>query len=216
MVRTAPRRASLTCRLNRRARALRLSTMGILRPRILTSMVSPRARLSRLSMVRAPYCRSAPRIGGQHSSRAFAGARASALGSPAEYPRQHPSTALVCGYESADFRRYFGPETGAVEYAIMADAGLEMMHAQSVGKVGAQNLCSKRLADPGNVVLLALHRHERHFLDLARIDEAVAVDHLALGKPVLEEDRFDGLQIIFRREVHNSKELVVELAMLVG
>src|SRR3990170_6704198 len=56
----------------------------------------------------APYYRSAPRIGGQHSSRAFEGARASALGSPAEDPRQHPSTALVRRYEVADFRRYFG------------------------------------------------------------------------------------------------------------
>src|SRR3990170_7140364 len=126
MVRTAPRRASLTCRLNRRARALRLSTIGILRPRILTSMVSPRARLSRLSMVTLPTTDRPPESAANTVAQAFAGARASALGSPAEYPRQHPSTALVCGYESADFRRYFGPETGAVEYAIMADAGLKM------------------------------------------------------------------------------------------
>src|SRR3989304_1745007 len=136
MVRTAPRRASLTCRLNRRARALRLSTMGILRPRILTSMVSPRARLSRLSMVYAPYCRSAPRIGGQYSSRAFERALASALGSSAEGPRQHPSTALVCRYESADFRRDFGPKTGPVEPAIMAAAGLGMGGAAGGGQGG--------------------------------------------------------------------------------
>src|SRR3990170_4960504 len=90
-----------------------------------------------LKHVYAPYCRRPPESAANTVAQAFEGARASALGSPAEGSRQHPSAALVCRYESADFRRDFGPKTGPVEHAIMADAGLEMVGAQGVGKVGA-------------------------------------------------------------------------------
>ena len=86
----------------------------------------------------APYCRLAPESAANTVAQAFAGALASALGSPPEGPRQHPSTALVCRYESADFRRYFGPKTGAVEYAIMAHARLKVMLVHGIGKIAAQ------------------------------------------------------------------------------
>src|SRR4030042_4535841 len=119
MVSTAPRRASLTCRLNLRARALRLSTMGMLRPRILTSMVSPRARFRRLSIGTLPTAVGAPDSAANTVAQALEGALASALGSPAEGPRQHAGTALVGGYAIVDFRRYFGAKTGSVEHAIM-------------------------------------------------------------------------------------------------
>ena len=92
-------------------------------------------------------------------AQAFEGARASALGSAAEGSRQHPSAALVFGYEVADFRRYFGPKSGAVEHAVMADAALKMVLPFGVGKISAQYLCSKCLTDPRDVVLLAFHRH---------------------------------------------------------
>src|SRR4030042_3893681 len=160
MVSTAPRRASLTCRLNLRARALRLSTMGMLRPRILTSRVSPRARFRRLSIGTLPTAVGAPAA--NTVAQALEGALASALGSPAEGPRQHAFPALVGGYEIADFRRYFGAKTGSVEHAIMADAGLQMVRAEAGGKVGAQSLRSHGLTDPRNVVLLAFDRHQRH------------------------------------------------------
>jgi hypothetical protein len=110
-------------------------------------------------MVTLPTAVGAPDSAANTVAQAFEGARASALGSSAEGSRPHPSSALVCGYKIADFRRYFGPEARAIEHAIMPDIGLKMVGAFGVGKVCAQYLCSKCLADPRNVILLALHRH---------------------------------------------------------
>jgi hypothetical protein len=43
----------------------------------------------------------------------------------------------VFRYEIADFRRDFGAKTRPVEHAVMADAALEMVLAQGVGKISA-------------------------------------------------------------------------------
>src|SRR5262245_58600749 len=137
MVSIAPRRASLTCKLNLRARALRLRTMGMLRPRILTSMVSPRSRFRRLSIATLPTAVGAPDSAANTVAQALQGALASGLGSPAEGPRQHAFAALVGGYEVIDFRCYFDAKTGSVEHAVMTDTGLKMVLAQARSKVGA-------------------------------------------------------------------------------
>src|SRR5689334_6029311 len=116
MLNTAPRRASLTCKLKRRARALRFSTIGMLRPRILTSMVSPRARLSLLSIVRSLLPPGPPPDSAAGTlAQALQGARASALGSSREEPREHAAAVLVRPRESRDFRSYFSAEARSVE-----------------------------------------------------------------------------------------------------
>ena len=91
----------------------------------------------------APYCRRSPNSAASTVAQALEGALASALGSPAEGPRQHAFPALVGGYEIADFRRYFGAKTGTVEHAIMADAGLKMVRARGL----RQGWCT-RFAQP--------------------------------------------------------------------
>src|ERR1051325_848090 len=125
MVNTAPRRASLTCKLKRRARALRFSTIGMLRPRILTSMVSPRARLSLLSIVRSLLPASSPSDSAAGTlAQGLAGALASALGSSSEDPRKETAAGLMSPHEMPDFRCNFSAEAGAIEHPIMAHAGL--------------------------------------------------------------------------------------------
>src|SRR5215471_12896300 len=143
MVNTAPRRASLTCKLKRRARALRLSTIGMLRPRILTSMVSPRARLSLLSIVRSLLPPGPPPdSAGGTLAQALLGALASALSSSSEEPREQAAAVLVGTRETRYFRSYFSAEARSVEDTVMADAGLHMMLPLTVGKILAQSLCS--------------------------------------------------------------------------
>src|SRR5215471_2023772 len=116
MVNTAPRRASLTCKLKRRARALRFSTIGMLRPRILTSIVSPRARLSLLSIVRSLLPTGAPPdSAGGTLAQALPGRLASALGSLSE-ERREQAAALVHPHETRDFRSYFSAEARSVEH----------------------------------------------------------------------------------------------------
>src|SRR6185295_7868831 len=66
----------------------------------------------------APYCRRPLDSAADTVAQAFEGARASALGSAAEGSCQHPSTSLVLDDKIADFRRYLGPESGAVEHAV--------------------------------------------------------------------------------------------------
>src|SRR5262245_56889750 len=122
MVNTAPRRASLICKLKRRARALRFSTIGMLRPWIFTSMVSPRARLSLLSILRSLLPPGAPDSAGGTLAQGLRGALASALGSYSEDPRKEPATVLVSPHKTPDFRCYFSAEAGAVKHAVMAHA----------------------------------------------------------------------------------------------
>src|SRR5512143_329924 len=216
MVSTAPRRASLTCRLNLLARALRLSRMGIPSPRTLTSMVSPRPKLSRLSMVTLPTADRALESAAGTIAQGFGGARASALGSEAESSRQNSSTALMCLDKIADSRDYFRAEARPVEDAVMADAGLHVVLTHGRSEGFAQNLCSIGLPQSGNVVLFPLDGHQAHPVDLGRVNEPVAVHHGPLGQLVLEKDGLDGLEIVLGREVHHREELVIELAVLVG
>ena len=72
------------------------------------------------------------------------------------------------------------------------------------------------LADTGDVVLLALDRHQRDAPDLREVDGLVAMHQLALGQAVLHEDLVDRLKIELRREVHDGKIFVIEFAVLLG
>ena len=71
------------------------------------------------------------------------------------------------------------------------------------------------LAETGDVVVLAFHRHQRHALDLRGIDRLAAMGHLALRQRVLDEHGIDGLQIILGGQVHHREILVIEFAVLV-
>ena len=52
------------------------------------------------------------------------------------------------------------------------------------------------------------------WLDRGEVDQPAAMEHLALRQLVLDENLIDGLQIVFRREVHHCQILVVELLVL--
>src|SRR5262245_24365477 len=186
MVSTAPRRASLTCKLKRRARALRFSTIGMLRPRILTSIVSPRARLSLLSIFTLPTTAPVPPdSAGGTLAQGLRGARASALGSQSEDPRQDPAATLMSPHEMLDFRCYFRAEARSVKDAVMAHSGLQMVLTLTVWKILAQNMCSIGLADPRDVVLFPFHCHEGDPVDFSRVYQCVAVRHHPAWKAML-------------------------------
>src|SRR5215831_20434865 len=216
MLNTAPRRASLTCKLKRRARALRFSTIGILRPRILTSMVSPRARLSLLSICTLPTTGPPPDSAADTLAQALRGALASALGSSSEEPRDQAASVLVRPRETRDFRSYFSAEARSVEHAVMADARLHMVLPLVVRKILAQSLCSMGLADAGDIVSLSLHGHQRRLLDLGWVYQSVPVGHHAPRKPMLKEDGFDGLQVILGGQIHYREKLIVKFAVFIG
>src|SRR5262245_59186062 len=103
---------------------------------------------------------------------------------------------LVSPHETLDFRGYFRAEARSVEHAVMTDSSLEMMLPLVMGKILAQNLCSVGLTDPRDVVLLSFHGHKRNPLDFIRIHAAVAVRHHPPRQLMVQEHRFDGLQVI--------------------
>src|SRR4051794_41714443 len=62
----------------------------------------------------------------------------------------------------ADAGLDLGAPAGAVEHAVMADAGLDVVQAQVRRQVAAQVLGGLGLPAAGDVVLLALDRHQRY------------------------------------------------------
>ena len=70
------------------------------------------------------------------------------------------------------------------------------------------------LADAGDVVVLAFDRHQRDAADLAGVDAAIAMRHLALGQRVADEHGIDGLQIELGGQIHDREIFVVEFAVL--
>ncbi len=71
-------------------------------------------------------------------------------------------------HEVDDARRDLGAEARAVEDAVMADARLEVVHALVGRDVDAEVVRRLRLADAGNVVVLALDRQQRDVADRRR------------------------------------------------
>ena len=61
--------------------------------------------------------------------------------------------------------------------------------------------------------MLTFDGKQRAVTDLARIDPAAAMSHLALGQSVADEDGIDGLQIILAVRSMTAR-FVVELAVL--
>src|SRR5690242_13298778 len=57
----------------------------------------------------------------------------------------------------------------AGEHAVMADAGLHVMHLAIGAHAGAEVLRRQRLADRADIVLFALYRHQAHAPDRGRV-----------------------------------------------
>ena len=91
------------------------------------------------------------------------------------------------GDEIGDARGDVGPEARAVEDAVVADVGGEVMLAHVRGQRRRQVVGSPGVAEPGDVVMLALDGEHRDLGDCAGIDLLPAVNHLALGQRVLFE-----------------------------
>src|SRR5208337_3223017 len=81
------------------------------------------------------------------------------------------------GPELAHLRRDLFAEARAVENAVMADLPLQVVQPPRLRDVDAQVLGSESLADPANVVLLALDRHEAAMADRLQVDELAAMLH---------------------------------------
>ena len=122
--------------------------------------------------------------------------------------------AIVRQHEIGDARRDLGAEARAVEHAVMADGRLQVMRLVVGRNVRAQPMRRLGLADAGNVVVLALDRHQARRADLRRIDRTAAMRHLALRQRVADEHGIDGLQIEFGGQIHHREILVVEFAVL--
>ena len=70
------------------------------------------------------------------------------------------------------------------------------------------------LADAGNIVVLAFHRHQRDALDRSRIDATATMHHLTLRQRMTDEHGFHRLQVELGRKIHDGQIFVVELAVL--
>src|SRR5690606_27311231 len=84
--------------------------------------------------------------------------------------------AVTC-HEVDDARHDLGAETRAVEDAIMADLRLHVVRSHVLRDVHAQIVRRLRLADAGNVVILAFDGEQRDVLHRAQIDRFAAMLH---------------------------------------
>src|SRR5690242_14601038 len=85
--------------------------------------------------------------------------------------------ALVLADEGGDLGQDLAAPFLAVEDAEMADLLLQQVAALRRRQAGAQAVRGKGLADAGDVVELALDRHQRRLADRARINRAAARGH---------------------------------------
>ena len=126
-----------------------------------------------------------------------------------------PQCAVVVADEVAHARHDLLAPLAAVEDAVVTNAWLLPVHMACAGDVGRERVGGLGLADAGDVVELALDRHQRG-LDGGRIDLAAAAHPDAARQLVLLEHDLDGLQVELGGEVHHREILVVEGAMAVG
>src|ERR1700674_2939505 len=102
---------------------------------------------------------------------------------------------MIAENEIGDARGDLGAETRSVEYPIMPDAEREVMCFALARDVDAKRMRGLRLADAGNVVLLAFHREQSHVADRARVDRLGAMRHLAPLQRVAHAKPIDGAHI---------------------
>src|SRR6185312_4894257 len=104
----------------------------------------------------------------------------------------------------------------AIEDAVMADAGLDVIALLAGIEPGQQLMHRRGLADGADIVLLALDGEDRGAADRAGIDRHAMRDELAARQGLAMEDAIDGLEIKIRREIHHRRVLIVEFPRRVG
>src|SRR5579864_3491589 len=109
----------------------------------------------------------------------------------------------VRGDELADLGIGFAAPALAVEDAVVADLGLEVMRLLGSGKAAAEIECGGGLADGADVVVLALDAEERGAGDRARLDLAIAADETPERQRMLLKDARHRLEIEICRQVHH-------------
>src|SRR5256885_13666511 len=85
-------------------------------------------------------------------------------------------------------RRDSGAEARAVEHPVMAHTGLQPMRLALGRDVDAQRMRGLGLPDAGNVVVLALDRHQADAADRSGIDRHPAMGHAPLRQCMADED----------------------------
>ena len=90
------------------------------------------------------------------------------------------------------------------------------MRFHVVVQTGAERMRRLGLAPASDVVLLAFNGQKGRTGNLAAIDQTAIVHHGAVRQRVLDEHRFDGLQIEFGRQVHDGEIFVIEVAVFFG
>src|SRR5204862_2099172 len=114
------------------------------------------------------------------------------------------SARVVGANEVADPRHDLFAPFAAVEDAVMADSRLLPMHMPCAGNVRREGVRGFGLANPGDVVELALDRHQSG-LDRRRLDRPAATHPDTARQPMLLEHDLDGLQIELGGEVHHRE-----------
>src|SRR5438270_8436938 len=159
-----------------------------------------------------------PRVGSQSQSSAFVGwaerseaHRQSGGGDGLRYAQPILRVVLRLGAdEVADQGVGLGLPAAAVEDAVMADAGLQVMQLFLVREVMAEKLRGGGLAGAANVVALAFDRHQGGLFDRAGIDRLAMHFEGAVRQIVALKHAFEGLEIEFGRQIHDRAVFVVK------
>src|SRR6185503_16175549 len=118
--------------------------------------------------------------------------------------------------ELADLGIDLGAPAPAVEDAVMADLGLNVMRLLGSREAGAEIERRGGLADGADIVVLALDTEERGALDGARLDAAVARGEAVQRQRMVLEDALHRLEIEIRRQIHHRHVLVIEAPRRLG
>lgn len=98
----------------------------------------------------------------------------------------------------------------SVEYAVMADAGLDVVALHVGPDARAQVLRRECLADSANVIPFTLDREQKGALDGARIDASTAIFKFTQRQVMFLEYAAHGLQIEVRRQIHDREIFLIE------
>ena len=116
----------------------------------------------------------------------------------------------------ADRRLNVLPPARAVEDAVVAGAGLDMIGVQGFGQIGTQVMGGLGLADAGDVILFALDGEEGRVCYRARIDETVAVHEGAAGQVAILKDDLDRLKVKLLGQIHHREILIIKVTVFFG
>ena len=90
------------------------------------------------------------------------------------------------------------------------------MGALAIGNIDTQMMGSLGLADAGNIVVLAFHRHQGDAFDGFQVDQPAAMQHFAFGQSMADKHRIDRLQVEFGGQIHHGHIFIIEFAVLLG